>query len=201
MTEKFSLMRAKASSNLVREIAVNLLNGGLRVLDGVEQIGALGFKEVMTLSGFGVLLERHHVDRAHRFEPALEAAAGLVFVGERFLFKARDVLLRAEFGGLDAEIADACAFEVLEVGSELGGVGRAAAAAFTQRIRLGAQRLQLLLGLAEGDAEQGGLFGPARRLGDGLLAGFGEQLLLGSERGILFGALRLLGGRGGELLF
>ena len=45
VTEKFSLMRAKASSNFVREIGVDLLDGGLRVLDGVEQVLALRLKE------------------------------------------------------------------------------------------------------------------------------------------------------------
>ena len=91
VTEKFSLMRAKASSNFVREIVVDLLDGRLRVLDGVEQVLALRFEEAVALGGLVVLLERHHVDRAHRFEPLLQAAAGFFFGGQGFAFETRDV--------------------------------------------------------------------------------------------------------------
>ena len=63
---------------------VDLLDGGLGVLDGVEQVLALGFEEGVALGGLRVLFEGHHVDRAHGFEALLERACGLFF-GERGL--------------------------------------------------------------------------------------------------------------------
>ena len=51
------------------------------------------------------------------------------------------------------------------------------------------------------DAKEARFFRPASGFGGGLLAEFGKLLLLRGERCVLFGALRLLGGGCGELLF
>ena len=66
---------------LARE-GVDLLDRRLRVLDRVEQIFALRFEERVTLGGFLVFLERHHVDRAHGVEARAHLAIDLVFDGE-----------------------------------------------------------------------------------------------------------------------
>jgi hypothetical protein len=47
---------------------VDLFDGGGGVLDGGDQVFALGFEERVALGGLAVLFERHHVDRAHGFE-------------------------------------------------------------------------------------------------------------------------------------
>ena len=115
---------------------VDFLDGLLRVLDGLDQVLALGFEEAVTLGGFLVLLERHHVDRAHRFEllacrpRQASSSAASASPSRRAMLR-----LRAEFAGFDAEIADAGRFEVFEVGSELGGLCGVAAASLAQRHR------------------------------------------------------------------
>ncbi len=75
---------------------VDLLDGGLGVFDGVEEVLALSFEEGVALGGLVVLLEGHHVDGAHGFETLLEGA-GLFFLGvKRVAFDAGD-------GGVFAE--------------------------------------------------------------------------------------------------
>ena len=45
VAEKFSLMILKASSNFIAGDVVDFLDGGLGVVDGVEEVLALGFEE------------------------------------------------------------------------------------------------------------------------------------------------------------
>jgi hypothetical protein len=70
---------------------VDLLDGGLGVLDGFEEVLALGVEEGVARGGLVVLLEGHHVDRAHGFEALLDGAGFLLFEGEGFAFDADDV--------------------------------------------------------------------------------------------------------------
>ena len=95
----------------VRDV-VDLLDGGLCVFDGVEQVLALAFHEGVAACGLVVLLEGHHVDGAHGFEALLEAACLFFFGGEGFAFDADDGLVGAEDGGFDGmslrQVASMC---------------------------------------------------------------------------------------------
>ena len=99
---------------------VDLLDGRLRVLDGVEQVLALRLQELVPLGDLGVLLERHHVHRAHRFQAILQLAAGIFFADQRVAFQPRNIFLHAKLGRLYAEIVDAGCLNVLKIGGELG---------------------------------------------------------------------------------
>jgi hypothetical protein len=155
----------------------------------------------MTLGSFLVFIQRHHVDRAHGFEATLQAAAGFVFCRERFVFKARDVLSRAELARFDTEVADAGGFEVFQLGGKLGSLRGMRAPVFAQGVGFGTKRLELLLAFKQRDAQQASLFGPSCGFRQRLLAQIGELLPLGGEGGILLRALLLLGCCCGELLF
>ena len=54
---------------------VDLLDRRLRVLDRLDQVLALRLQEPMPLGRLVVLLERHHVHRAHCLEPLLQRRA------------------------------------------------------------------------------------------------------------------------------
>ena len=96
----------------------------------------------MTLGGFFVLFERHHVDRAHGFELAAHVAVELVFGGE---FVAGDGDERGVFQknrAFDAEFVQASFGHVLRVGLQLGGGGGkfpAAVASLVEQLAAGAQ--------------------------------------------------------------
>jgi hypothetical protein len=102
VAEKFSLMTLKASSNLTRETSsISLMEAWVFSMDSMRSL-ALGFEEGVALGGLGVLLEGHHVDRAHSFEALLEGARGFFFGDEGFGFDADDgSVVFAEHDGLD----------------------------------------------------------------------------------------------------
>ena len=50
---------------------VELVNGELRVLDGLHEVVAFAAQETFALLAFLKFLERHHVDRAHGFDARL----------------------------------------------------------------------------------------------------------------------------------
>jgi len=62
-----------------------------------------------------VLLERHHVDRAHGLEALLECAGVVLGGGESFALDAEDGVVGAQDGGLDGEVVEAGGVDVLDV--------------------------------------------------------------------------------------
>ncbi len=179
---------------------VDLLDGGLGVLDGVEQVLALALQEGVAAGGLVVLLERHHVDGAHGFEALLEAARLLFFGGEGFAFDADDGLVGAEDGGFDGEVVEAGGLDVLEVGGELGGAGGEDGALLALGLGLVAEGAEALVDLGDAGAELGGLGGETGAVGDGGAARLGDLLLLDGELGGLLFAAQALGGGLLELL-
>ena len=69
---------------------IDLLDGLLRVFDRLHQVGALRLKEAVALGGLLVLVEGHHVHRAHLLDALAQGAAGLLFGGQLFAGEARD---------------------------------------------------------------------------------------------------------------
>ena len=59
-------MASNASLNCRRQTGIDFFDGLCRVPNGIEQILALAGEELEALLGFGVLLDGHHVDGAHR---------------------------------------------------------------------------------------------------------------------------------------
>ena len=103
---------------------VDLLDGGLGVLDGIEEVLALGLEEAVTLGSLVVLLESHHIDGAHGFELLLESA-GLFFFGvQGVAFDAGDGCVFAKGDGLDGEVVEAGGVDMLDVGGQARRRGR-----------------------------------------------------------------------------
>ena len=67
---------------------IDLLDGLLRVLDGLDQVVALRFEEGVAVGGLLVLIQRHHVDGAHLLHALTESAARLFFGGEHLAVNA-----------------------------------------------------------------------------------------------------------------
>ena len=160
---------------------VDLLDGGLGVLDRFEQVLALAFHEGVALGGLGVLFERHHVDRAHGFEALLERARLFLFAGEGFAFDAGDASVFAQPRGDYAEVVEAGGLDVLDVGGELRGAGGEPGTLFAKSFSLVAQRAQLLVELSHAGAEFGRFSGEASAVRDGRGAGFAELPHAGSR--------------------
>ena len=75
-------MTLKASSNFRRETSsISLMEACVFSMESSRSLRWV-FEEAVALGGLVVLFERHHVDRAHRFELLLERA-GLFFLGVR----------------------------------------------------------------------------------------------------------------------
>jgi hypothetical protein len=103
---------------LARDL-IDLFDRRRRVLDGGDQVFALGFEERVALGGFFVFLESHHVDRAHGFELGAHVAVELVFGGELFAGDRFRVRVRHQRKALDAEFVQAGFGHVLRVGLSL----------------------------------------------------------------------------------
>ncbi len=69
----------------------------------------------MARGGLVVLLERHHVDRAHGLEALPERAGFVLGGGESFALDAGDGVVGAQDGGLDGEVVEAVGVDVLDV--------------------------------------------------------------------------------------
>ena len=100
---------------MTRETSSISLDGGLGVLDGLEQVAALGFEEAVARGGLVVLLQRHHIDRAHGLEALLEGAGFVLGGGEGFALDAENGVVGAQEGGLDGEFVEAGGVDVLDV--------------------------------------------------------------------------------------
>jgi len=81
---------------LARDV-VDLLDRLLRVLDRVEQVFALRLEKPVALGRLFLLFERHHIDRAHCFQPFAHLAIERVFLRQRFAFHAGDGCVREQF--------------------------------------------------------------------------------------------------------
>ena len=69
----------------------------------------------MALGGFFVLLERHHVHRAHGIQPGAHVAVDLVFDGELFIANDGNGDVCHQFVTLDSEFVQAGFGHVLPV--------------------------------------------------------------------------------------
>ena len=180
---------------------VDLLDGGLSVFDGVEEVLALGFEEAVAGDGLVVLLEGHHVDRAHGFELLLQSA-GLFFFGvQGIAFDAGDGGVFAKSDGFGAEVVEAGGVDVLDVGGELGGASGERGALFAKGFGLVAEGAETLIELRHGGAELCCFGGEAGTFGDSGGAKFGEFGVLDGEGCGLFFAAEFFCGGGCELLF
>ncbi len=193
-------MTLKASSNLMRETSsISLMEAWVFSMESRRSLRWVS-RKVWRGDGLVVLLERHHVDRAHGFEPLLEGA-GLFFFGvQGFAFDAGDGLVFAEGDGFDAEIVEAGGVDVLDVGGELGGAGGEGGALLAERFGLVAQGAETLVELGHGGAKLCGLGGEAGAFGHGGGAEFGELGVLDGEGCGLFFAAEFFRCGGGELL-
>ncbi len=122
---------------------VDLLDRLLRIFDGLDQILALRFEEAMALRCLLVLIERHHVDRAHLLDALAQRAAGFFFGGEGFVDQSLDVQVGAQICGFDIDFGQATGFKMLKIGAQLGHRGGANRAIFAQLVERGAIGFQL----------------------------------------------------------
>ena len=167
-------MTSKAASNLTRETWSISLDGGLCVLDGFEQVAALGFQEAVARGGLVVLLERHHVDRAHGFHALLEGTGFVLGCGQRVALHAHDRVVYAQRGGLHSEIVEAGGVDVFDVGGELGGTCGQVGALLAQLLCLVAQGAEFGVQFGHAGAQFSGGFGQTGSIGHGAGAGLGQ---------------------------
>ncbi len=66
---------------LARDL-INFFNSGGGVFDRVDQIFALGLKELVAFGSFLILFERHHVDRPHGVQTGSHLAMSLILSRE-----------------------------------------------------------------------------------------------------------------------
>ncbi len=98
---------------------IELGDGLLRVLNGLDEVVALAREECVALIAVLILLESHHVDRPHGFEALLDAhVAG--FGGDQFLAGEKLFLLRDQFFGLSAGFGNAGLPEMFAIGIVAG---------------------------------------------------------------------------------
>ena len=72
---------------------IDLLDRFHRVVDRLDQVGALHFEEAMPLGCLLIFVERHHVHRANLLQPLAQCAAGFFFQCQRFIQQALDHLI------------------------------------------------------------------------------------------------------------
>ena len=170
---------------------VDLFDRGLRVVDGVQQILALGLQKFVALGGLLVFLERHHVHRPHGFEPLLELPARLVLSHQRVALDPDQPSIPPQRHGVRAQVRDARFFGVAQIRRQRRSLISANAARLTQCIDLCPERLQLQLHHRCFSAQHDNLAMSVRRLLLGAVASF-KQLLARSRQQLIFAQALLL---------
>ncbi len=69
----------------------------------------------MAVGRLFVLVERHHVDRAHLLDLLAQHAALVFLRDERFAFDVHDLFVFAQHYGFDIDFSQAACFEMFEV--------------------------------------------------------------------------------------
>ena len=86
---------------------IDLLDGLLGVLNRLHQVRALRVEEAVTFGGLLILVERHHVHRTHLLDALAQAAASLLFDGQRLSSQTLDERIGAQRGGLKIHLGEA----------------------------------------------------------------------------------------------
>ena len=145
---------------------IDLLDRLLRVFDGLDQVLALRGQEAMALGRFLVLIERHHVHRAHLLHPLAQTAAGLFFGGEFLAGETRNLRILAQYLRFDIHLGEATRLKVFKVGAQFGQLARKCGAVFAQLIQRGPLAAELGLKLGQLESQRLCLLGNCLRRGE-----------------------------------
>ena len=154
-------MRERLFELLPRD-GVDLLDGVLRVLDGLQQVLPLRLQELVALRRLLVFLQRHHVHRAHVVQPRAHLAIGALFVRQLLRRDAGQRLVGHELIALLAKLLHAGFGHVLRVRLHAGLRGRKLAAPVASGIERFAGRLQRLFQFRKAHRERLAILPAAR---------------------------------------